>query len=137
MAIELMCKYKIPASIVLAQGLLESGAGGSQLAKEANNHFGIKCHSDWIGECYFLSDEENGCFRKYEKVEDSFEDYSSFLYKERYSSLFMLDIRDYTGWARKLQSCGYATDKFYADKLIKLIVDYKLYQFDEIEKSTE
>lgn len=132
LAIEVMHKYKIPASVTLAQALLESEAGESILVKETNNHFGIKCHRDWIGECYYYSDDkQNECFRKYKKAKDSFEDYSSFLHKNRYSSLFMLDINDYTGWAIELQKCGYASDKFYANKLIKLIEDYKLYQFDK------
>lgn len=134
-AIKLMYKYKIPASISLAQGLLESRAGKSQLVKETNNHFGIKCSSEWTGEYYYYSDDKpNECFRKYKTAEDSFEDYSSFLHRERYSSLFLLDTQDYNGWAEGLLRCGYATDKLYAEKLIKLIENYKLCQFDEDKK---
>ncbi|MDR2520449.1 MAG: glucosaminidase domain-containing protein [Bacteroidales bacterium OttesenSCG-928-I14] len=132
LAIEIMYKYEIPASITLSQSLLESNAGKSKLTKETNNHFGIKCHSDWEGECYYYSDDEqNECFRKYEKASDSFYDYSDFLHKNRYASLFTLNSKDYVGWANELQKCGYASDKFYACKLIKLIEDYNLYLFDE------
>ncbi len=131
LAINHMERYKIPASITLAQGILESGAGLSQFVKETNNHFGIKCHSDWKGETIRRKDDgPNDCFRKYKKSEDSFEDHSLFLGKKRYESLFDLDIRDYRGWAKGLQQCGYATDKAYANKLIKLIEDYELYRYD-------
>ncbi len=131
MAIAHMNKYQIPASITLAQGILESGAGLSQLAKESNNHFGIKCHSDWKGEKVYKKDDgPNDCFRKYKKVEDSYVDHSQFLLKNRYSRLFQLDIKDYKAWARGLQECGYATDKGYANKLINLIETYELYRYD-------
>ena len=131
LAVSHMNKHKIPASITLAQGILESGAGLSSLAKESNNHFGIKCHTDWKGErVYKADDNPNDCFRKYKKVEDSFEDHSQFLLRSRYSSLFKLDIKDYKGWARGLQQCGYATDKGYANKLISLIEIYELYLYD-------
>lgn len=125
-------KYKIPASITLAQGLLESGAGQGRLAREANNHFGIKCH-DWDGKTiYHDDDERNECFRKYSHAEDSFHDHSMFLTKrDRYASLFKLDENDYKSWAKGLQKCGYATDPSYANKLIKLIEDYKLYEYDK------
>ena len=124
-------KYAIPASIKLAQGLLETGAGTSKLARNANNHFGIKCHSDWKGERVYLADDTpNDCFRKYNTVEESFEDHSLFLKRAHYSRLFNLEITDYTGWARGLQECGYATDKTYASKLINLIETYKLQQYD-------
>ena len=125
-------KYKIPASITLAQGLLESGAGLSELARSSNNHFGIKCHSDWTGErVYRRDDTPNDCFRKYNSVEDSYEDHSNFLKKyPRYSVLFTYNIRDYTSWAKGLQTCGYATDKGYANKLIQVIEDYDLYKYD-------
>lgn len=131
-AIDHMSKYKIPASITLAQGLLESGAGKSQLAQKSNNHFGIKCHNDWKGErVYHKDDNPNDCFRKYKKVEDSYEDHAKFIAdKQRYKSLFSLKITDYRGWAKGLQQAGYATDKAYANKLIKLIEDYELYQYD-------
>lgn len=131
-AIDQMKRYKIPASITLAQGLLESGAGKSSLTVSSNNHFGIKCHSDWTGEKVYKADDgPNDCFRKYKKAEDSFEDHSKFLTKTRYKKLFDLEITDYRGWARGLQQAGYATDKAYANKLIKLIEDYELYQHDK------
>jgi LysM repeat protein len=111
---------------------LESGAGKSALAKNSNNHFGIKCHNDWTGEkVYQADDTPNDCFRKYKNVEESFDDHAAFLDKARYKSLFSLDITDYKGWAKGLQQSGYATDRAYANKLIKLIEDYELYQFDK------
>ena len=122
---------KIPASITLAQGLLESGAGQSDLARRSNNHFGIKCHSDWRGGRVYHDDDLRGeCFRKYKRVEDSYEDHSKFLKRSRYDQLFRLKITDYKGWARGLQKCGYATDRAYANKLIKVVEDYELYRFD-------
>ncbi len=124
-------KYRIPASITLAQGLLESGAGQSDLARRSNNHFGIKCHSDWSGGRVYHDDDLRGeCFRKYKRVEESYEDHSKFLKRSRYESLFRLKITDYKGWARGLQKCGYATDRAYANKLIKIIEDYELYRYD-------
>lgn len=133
LAVEQMQKYRIPASITLAQGILESGAGQSELARKSNNHFGIKCHSDWRGgRAYHDDDFRNECFRKYKKVEESYEDHSHFLAdRPRYAELFKLNITDYKGWARGLQKCGYATDKAYANKLIKLIEDYELYRYDQ------
>lgn len=133
LAISHMKKYKIPASITLAQGLLESGAGMSRLATKANNHFGIKCHKDWTGDSMpFTDDAPNECFRKYKTVEESYTDHSLFLTRRgRYSSLFDLEITDYKGWAKGLQLAGYATDKGYANKLIKLIEDYELYLYDD------
>ncbi len=135
-AVDHMKKYKIPASITLAQGLLESGAGLSSLASEGNNHFGIKCHSDWKGATMRKDDDRrNECFRKYKKVEDSYHDHSLFLTeRSRYSFLFNLQITDYRGWARGLQQAGYATDKAYANKLIKIIDDYELYKYDSGKK---
>ena len=131
LAIEQQKKYKIPASITLAQGLLESGAGQSNLARRSNNHFGIKCHSDWRGGRVYHDDDLRGeCFRKYKRVEDSYEDHSKFLKRSRYDRLFQLKITDYKGWARGLQKCGYATDRAYANKLIKVIEDYELYRYD-------
>ena len=131
-AINHMKKYKIPASITLAQGLIESGAGKSKLAQQSNNHFGIKCHKDWTGgKVYHDDDLKQECFRKYKKVEDSYDDHALFIAgKQRYASLFTLDITDYRGWARGLQKAGYATDKAYANKLIKVIEDYELYDYD-------
>ena len=131
LAIEQQKKYKIPASITLAQGLLESGAGQSDLARRSNNHFGIKCHSDWRGGRVYHDDDLRGeCFRKYKRVEDSYEDHSKFLKRSRYDRLFQLKITDYKGWARGLQKCGYATDRAYSNKLIKVIEDYELYRYD-------
>jgi LysM repeat protein len=133
LAITHMERYKIPASITLAQGILESGAGMSSLARQSNNHFGIKCHQNWTGpKVYAADDNPNDCFRKYARVEDSYQDHSEFLVNgTRYRSLFELSITDYKGWARGLQKMGYATDKAYANKLIKLIEDYELYRFDD------
>lgn len=132
LAIEQMNKYHIPASITLAQGLLESAAGQSTLARRSNNHFGIKCHNDWKGKRTYHDDDARGeCFRVYSSVRDSYEDHSLFLQRARYSSLFRLDQRDYKGWARGLKACGYATLKTYADRLIGIIELYQLYQYDK------
>ena len=105
----------------------------SDLARRSNNHFGIKCHRGWSGsKVYAADDTPNDCFRSYSRVEDSYQDHSEFLVGSvRYSSLFELSITDYKGWARGLQKSGYATDKAYANKLIKLIEDYELYRFDD------
>lgn len=131
LAIEQMLKYKIPASITLAQGLLESGAGKSQLATRGNNHFGIKCHG-WQGRTvHFDDDAKQECFRAYNNARESYEDHSKFLVRnKRYSSLFALKQTDYKGWAHGLKSCGYATSSTYANKLINLIELYKLYDYD-------
>ena len=132
LAIQHQKKYRIPASITLAQGLLESGAGRSELARKSNNHFGIKCHSDWRGGRVYHDDDLRGeCFRKYKNPEQSYEDHARFLVdRPRYASLFRLKVTDYKGWARGLQKCGYATDRAYANRLIKLIEDYDLYRYD-------
>ena len=121
LAIQHQKKYRIPASITLAQGLLESGAGRSELVRKSNNHFGIKCHSDWRGGRVYHDDDLRGeCFRKYKNPEQSYEDHARFLVdRPRYASLFKLKITDYKGWARGLQKCGYATDRAYANRLIK------------------
>lgn len=123
--------HRIPASIILAQGLLESGAGRSRLAREANNHFGIKCH-EWTGNrIYHDDDERNECFRKYNHPRESFEDHSIFLTsRPRYQSLFLLPADDYKGWAHGLKSAGYATDPGYAYKLIDIIERFELYRYD-------
>lgn len=125
----------VPASITLAQGMLESGNGNSALAVYANNHFGIKCHKGWQGDSYFQDDDEkNECFRKYQTVYDSYLDHSDFLRtRQRYASLFDLKITDYKGWARGLKQAGYATDPRYADRLIDIIETYKLYEYDKVE----
>lgn len=129
-----MREHKIPASITLAQGLLESGAGNSALAREAKNHFGIKCHKGWTGDTYYMDDDaENECFRKYDNVEESFHDHSVFLTtRGRYSSLFELEITDYEGWARGLKAAGYATNPKYAQLLIDRIDLYDLTKYDRI-----
>lgn len=130
-AIEQMQRHRIPASITLAQGLFESGAGLSQLAKKSNNHFGIKCHNDWKGKrTYHDDDRRNDCFRVYNTVRESYEDHSRFLQKPRYERLFSLSITDYKGWARGLKACGYATLPTYANKLIEVIELYELYRLD-------
>ena len=132
LAVEQMKKHKIPASITLAQGLLESGAGTSSLARKSNNHFGIKCHSTWRGKkVYYDDDAPKECFRAYRKVEDSYEDHSKFLTEgARYRFLFDLKITDYKGWAKGLKKAGYATDRSYANRLITIIEDYELYKYD-------
>ncbi len=134
-AIEQQKRWKVPASITLAQGLLESGAGRSELATVANNHFGIKCH-DWTGRSYYQDDDQRDeCFRAYPSAFESFEDHSRFLAKgQRYQALFKLKITDYKGWARGLKSAGYATNPAYANKLIELIQLYKLYNYDKAKK---
>ena len=129
---EEMQKTGIPASITLAQGILESGSGKGRLAVEANNHFGIKCH-DWTGmKIYHDDDEDQECFRKYKNAETSFKDHSVFLTgRKRYANLFKLKKNDYKGWAKELRRAGYATDKRYPQKLISLIERYQLYKYDE------
>ena len=135
-AVSEMHKYKVPASITLAQGILESGNGRSQLASKSNNHFGIKCHTGWKGAKVYHDDDEKGeCFRKYKYVESSYEDHSQFLSgRRRYASLFALRKTDYKGWSKGLKKAGYATDKNYPKKLIKIIETYELYEFDEIRE---
>ena len=130
-AIEQMQRHHIPASITLAQGLFESGAGRSELAVYGNNHFGIKCNG-WSGRrVYHDDDERNECFRAYDSAFESYEDHSRFLTgSKRYASLFNLKVTDYKGWARGLKAAGYATNPQYANKLIELIQLYKLYQYD-------
>ena len=131
-----MHKYDIPASITLAQGILESGNGRSQLASKSNNHFGIKCHTGWKGAKVYHDDDEKGeCFRKYKFVETSYKDHSEFLSgRRRYANLFKLRKSDYKGWAKGLKKAGYATDKNYPKKLIKIIETYELYEFDKIRE---
>ncbi|MGM9831183.1 MAG: glucosaminidase domain-containing protein [Paludibacteraceae bacterium] len=125
-------QHLIPASITLAQGLLESSAGRSELAMKANNHFGIKCGGEWKGASVTKDDDrKDECFRKYRRVEESYEDHSKFLLRDRYKPLFALPITDYKGWARGLKQCGYATDPGYADKLIRIIETYNLTQYDQ------
>lgn len=131
MAVEQQQAHGITASITLAQGLLESAAGRSTLATEGNNHFGIKCHSDWKGETMTRSDDApDDCFRVYDDAAESYEDHSRFLMRKRYERLFDLDPTDYTGWAKGLKACGYATDPHYADRLVAIIERYGLNAFD-------
>lgn len=131
-AIEQMHRYHIPASITLAQALLESGAGKSYLATKANNHFGIKVGVGWNGP-YITRDDDHKAerFRKYKNVADSYEDHSQFLLKDRYRRLFDLNPLDYKGWARGLKACGYATSPTYANRLITIIETYDLADYDE------
>lgn len=131
-AMKEMQLYKIPASITLAQGILESGSGNGRLSVEANNHFGIKCHTAWTGErIYHDDDEDQECFRKYKSPDYSYRDHSLFLtQRKRYASLFQLRQDDYKGWAYGLRKAGYATDKKYPQKLISLIDRYQLYNYD-------
>lgn len=128
--------YDIPASITLAQGILESGSGKGRLAREANNHFGIKCH-EWTGaRIYHDDDKSQECFRKYKEAKYSFRDHSLFLLeRRRYSGLFELRKDDYKRWAKGLRAAGYATDKKYPDKLISLIERYELYKFDVVDSA--
>lgn len=133
-AMQEMLEYKIPASITLAQGLLESGSGNSRLARQGNNHFGIKCKKDWTG-CTILEDDDalQECFRCYTKAEDSYRDHSRFLKdNRRYANLFTLEISDYKAWARGLLAAGYATNQKYADLLISTIERNRLMQYDSM-----
>ncbi len=133
LAVDQMKKYGIPASITLAQGLLESDAGRSTLAVKCNNHFGIKCHSDWTGrKMYHDDDARQECFRCYSDADDSYRDHSLFLVNgSRYQSLFKLSVTDYKGWAKGLKAAGYATSPTYADKLIEIIERYGLDRYDK------
>jgi LysM repeat protein len=131
-AIYQMASHGVPASITLAQGILESRDGNSRLAKDGNNHFGIKCHSDWEGKRIYEDDEtRNECFRQYKNARESFDDHSLFLKKPRYASLFELNPDDYKGWAKGLRECGYATNPDYAKLLIRIIEENNLTQYDE------
>ena len=138
-AVEEMEKYKIPASITLAQGLLETGGGQSRLAKEGNNHFGIKCKENWFGKTMKHTDDApNECFRVYDSPRQSYEDHSKFLvFRPYYKNLFTFDIKDYKAWAYGLKKAGYATNKKYAEILISKIEKYKLYEFDNITASAK
>ncbi|HEX4887902.1 MAG TPA: glucosaminidase domain-containing protein [Luteibaculaceae bacterium] len=139
-AVENMRQYHIPASIILAQGILESSCGNSDLATQANNHFGIKCH-DWTGDKYYYDDDaKQECFRKYRQAHESYADHALFLTnRPRYASLFQLDPQDYKAWAHGLKKAGYATNPAYAELLIKIIDDSKLHRFDSgfIEEAIE
>jgi LysM repeat protein len=133
-AIQEMNLYGIPASITLAQGLFESGSGNGELARVANNHFGIKCNNGWKGKGYYKDDDNhNDCFRVYDRPEDSFRDHSEFLKRPRYAKLFTLDKNDYVGWANGLKDAGYATNPQYPQLLINIIKKYNLDQYDRSE----
>lgn len=135
LAIEQMLRYRIPASITLAQGLFESAAGRSDLVRQGNNHFGIKCHN-WTGPTQYHDDDAKGeCFRVYSDAKESYEDHSLFLARQpRYARLFSLGNSDYKGWAHGLKACGYATNPQYANKLIQIIELYKLNQYDKAKR---
>lgn len=142
LAVEEMHRVGIPASIKLAQAVVESNAGRSALAAHSNNHFGIKCKSYWTGMSYYHKDDDldykgklmESCFRAYQDIEASFRDHSDFLKSSnKYTSLFELDATDYKAWANGLKSCGYATDKSYATKLIQTIEDFQLYRYDTFQ----
>ncbi len=139
LAIKEMKRTGIPASITLAQAVLESDNGNSRLARKANNHFGIKCHNNWKGKTIKHSDDKRKeCFRKYNSVYESFKDHSDFLKEgDRYNFLFDLKPTDYEAWAKGLQKAGYATSNKYAKRLIKIIEDYKLYKYDNASKKVK
>lgn len=134
LALNKMYEYKIPASITIAQGIFESACGKSHLAVDGNNHFGIKCHTGWKGDTILIDDDAlQECFRKYENVEDSYTDHSEFLKtRQRYASLFTLNVMDYPGWARGLKAAGYATNPQYADRLISIIERYHINRLDTL-----
>ena len=137
-AISEMNKSGIPASITLAQGLLESGNGNSSLAREANNHFGIKCNSEWRGKTILREDDKiDDCFRVYSNAEESFRDHTEFLKRKRYAFLFELDKNDFEGWAYGLKQAGYATNPKYPELLISLVQRYNLNQYDRKENDRE
>jgi flagellum-specific peptidoglycan hydrolase FlgJ len=131
-----MKKFGIPASVTMAQGILESSSGKGGLALKSNNHFGIKCHSTWKGKKVYHDDDEKGeCFRKYKNPETSYRDHSVFLKsRSRYSFLFKLKKSNYIKWAKGLKKAGYATDPGYADKLISIIERYELWKLDGSKK---
>ncbi|NOR27254.1 MAG: LysM peptidoglycan-binding domain-containing protein [Lutibacter sp.] len=131
-AMESMRKYKIPASITLAQGILESSSGNSELTRKSNNHFGIKCHKGWKGKrVYHDDDKKDDCFRVYKDPANSFKDHSLFLTgRTRYAKLFKFKKGDYVKWAKGLSEAGYATDRRYPAKLIALIEKYNLHKYD-------
>lgn len=131
-AIEQMVKHGIPASVIMAQAISESRSGTSALAQKSNNHFGIKCHLQWSGDTVIKHDDTlNECFRKYARIEDSYEDHSLFLKtRPRYANLFNLSVTDYAGWCRGLKNAGYATSPKYAEQLIKIIEELNLTELD-------
>jgi len=134
-AVQEMIEYHIPASITMAQACLESSDGNSELTRQSNNHFGIKCKSNWTGPTVRHNDDEaNECFRKYRSAEESFRDHSEFIINSnRYSFLFAYDVRDFRKWAYGLKQAGYATDPGYPAKLVKIIEDFRLYELDQLD----
>lgn len=134
-AVNQMLEHKIPASVTLAQAIFESGCGNSTLAKRSNNHFGIKCHTQWGGDTIRKSDDDyDECFRKYSTVKESYTDHSRFLKsRDRYNGLFKLKVTDYRGWCHGLKKYGYATYAYYPEVLIKIIEEYRLYEYDGVE----
>lgn len=132
-AVEQMILFKIPASVILAQAIKESGYGNSTLAKETNNHFGIKCHKEWGGDSYTMDDDStNECFRSYKSVDDSYYDHSMFLAsRPRYDFLFKNSITDYVSWCIGLKKAGYATDPHYTNELLYIIEVYNLHELDK------
>jgi hypothetical protein len=134
-AVNQMIEYKIPASVTLAQAIFESACGNSNLAQRSNNHFGIKCHTQWGGDTVRKSDDSwDECFRKYNSIKDSYTDHSLFLRsRARYKELFKLSVNDYKGWCYGLKNSGYATYAYYPEVLIKIIEEYGLYEFDRAE----
>lgn len=134
-AVNQMIEYKIPASVTLAQAIFESACGNSILAQRSNNHFGIKCHTQWGGDTVRKSDDSlNECFRKYNSIKDSYTDHSMFLRSRgRYRELFKLSVNDYKGWCYGLKNSGYATYAYYPEVLIKIIEEYNLYEYDMAE----
>lgn len=133
-AMQEMKDYRIPASITLAQGILESASGNSELARKANNHFGIKCHLEWDGKTFIMDDDRaNECFRVYENPLESYKDHSVFLAtRDRYARLFDLDILDYKGWAKGLKEAGYATNPRYPELLVNIIEEFELFNYDRL-----
>ena len=138
LAMEEMRLYGIPASIKLAQGIYESGAGTSRLAREANNHFGIKCKTEWKGSTILHTDDlRNECFRRYETAEESYRDHSVFLRtRNHYAFLFQLDPTDYKGWAFGLKRAGYATSSSYPQAILRIIETYRLFEYDRVTAET-
>lgn len=134
-AVNQMIEYRIPASVTLAQAIFESGCGNSALAKRSNNHFGIKCHTQWGGDTIRKSDDDyDECFRKYNNIKESYIDHSHFLRsRERYNGLFKLKVTDYKGWCYGLKSSGYATYAYYPEVLIKIIEEYELFEYDRVD----
>lgn len=136
LCVEQMVEYRIPASVILAQAIVESSSGTSELARKSNNHFGIKCHTSWDGDTSVKTDDvADECFRKYSSIRESYLDHSRFLSsRARYSHLFSLPVTDYKSWCQGLKEAGYATFPGYAEQLIRTIERYRLYEFDGVQR---